>query len=112
MSLRDQLLTAARAKPVVEPFDIPEWGAGPYCLRVMTGTDRHTLAQASDKGKHSFSVLLVVRTLCDQDGTRLFKDDEAGTIESFDSVVIDRVANAAAKLNRLLKAEVDEVKNS
>ncbi len=95
---------------------VPEWG-GDAIVRLLTGTERHTLyAKANAGGKFDmavFSSLLVTMTLVDDQGVRLFADDEVAIIAGKPWKVVERIFDAAEKLNQLSKGSVEEAaKNS
>lgn len=85
-------------------------------LRRITGAERLAWLDAmaktgaettlADALQHECQLLAL--TLCDEQGDRLFKDDETATVrEHIDAVTIDRLAKEAMRLNRLGGEEDD-----
>jgi hypothetical protein len=115
MSLKDQILAAAIAnKNKLEPT--LAWGVA--CnIRVMTGTERDQFeGQVYNDGKmvkEQFRAKLVVKTLSDDQGDRVFTEDDIVQLSEMDSRELDRLYTLAAKVNGLTKQDVDELtKNS
>ncbi len=107
MDLKTRILTAKRA---LEKADIPEWDF-PVYIRRMTLTERGVFADATkearDSGKfdkmRETTPILLALTLCDENGDRIFK--ESSELKDLDSVIMDRIALQALKVNKLTKEE-------
>lgn len=91
----------------VRAIDIPEWG-GPAFIRVLPGPDLDALSGAQHKlgGENSktparLAAEVVGRCLCDENGVRLFTDDEIGALAGKSARVLTRLAQACLEWNGL-----------
>jgi hypothetical protein len=90
-----------------EKFAVPEW-KGDVFLRVLTGTDRDRFEESyADQKMKAFRIRFLLLALCDEDGERLFNDDEADVLGKKSSVVINRLFEAGWKLNAFTQEAVD-----
>ena len=90
-----------------EKIAVPEW-KGDVFLRVLTGTDRDRFEESyADQKMKSFRIRFLLLALCDEDGERLFSDDEADILGKKSSVVINRLFEAGWKLNAFTQEAVD-----
>lgn len=90
-----------------EKIAVPEWG-GDVFLRVLTGTDRDRFEESySEQKMKAFRIRFLLLALCDEDGTRLFGDDEGDILGNKSSVVINRLFEAGWKLNAFTQEAVD-----
>jgi hypothetical protein len=102
---------------VIEEHQVPEWG-GSVFLRAMSGTDRDAFEAGprNDDGKLNMANIrarLLVKCLCDSTGKRLYEDADAVRLGNKNQVVLDRLFTAARTINKLDKADVDQLeKNS
>ena len=89
-----------------ERVHVPEWGGDVY-VRVMTAAERDLweseLYEARQKGLPLKNVRarLAVRVLVDENGQRLFSDDDAAALGAKSGRALDRIFEAASRLNRL-----------
>lgn len=114
MSLnRDQLIAAATASLPTTEVDVPEWG-GKVRVRGMTVGERlavqarartATSAPAEDAAFERLSLDIVVMSLVDEAGNRLFDDTERDIVRGFDSRGFKTVLIAAQELNGMRGAE-------
>jgi uncharacterized protein YfaA (DUF2138 family) len=101
---REQILASRRdRKP--HRFEVPEWG-GDVFIRVLSAKDQMLLADGTDPKDTPVKVLLY--SLVDEDGARLFTDEDFGALLEEDFPVIMRVFSEAAHLNGLSTKELDE----
>jgi hypothetical protein len=114
MLSRESILSADDLAKTVVP--VPEWG-GEVAVRMLTGTERDALyaslrsADGAIDGV-AFRGRLLVRTIVGDDGKRMFADDEVELVNSKSASVLDRLYEAADKLNSTGAAAVEEqVKN-
>lgn len=106
-------LTAAaileRGTAPPQPLYVAEWGGTVY-VREMTGAERDAFElSCSAGGKPSLANLrarLAVRTLCDAEGKRLFRDDQADELGRQSGRALDKIADFAAELNAINQADV------
>lgn len=116
---KEDILQAKDVK--IEAVDVPEWGGGVY-VRSITAAERGQIEEAAakfkeSKGKDSFARTFTVKfaalAICDEEGTRLFKDDEIAQLQLKNAAAIARVAEVAQRLSGFTKEEMDELeKNS
>lgn len=96
----------------LEKLHVPEW-KGDVHLRVISGTDRDRFEESySEQKMKAFRVRFLLLTLCDSKGERLFKDEDAEALGKKSSVVINRLFDAAWKLNAFSPEAVDEMGES
>lgn len=101
---REQILAARRdRKP--HRFEVPEWG-GDVFIRVLSAQDQMQLAEGTEQADMPVKVL--VHSLVDEDGARLFTDDDFAELAAEDWPIIMRVFQEAAHLNGLSTNELDE----
>ena len=108
MSLtREQILgiKSFRSKTI----EIPEWN-GEVRLKAMSGAERESLEErvyetVGDKLQMkkgvSYIPELLVKSWCDDDGNRLFQDDEIDLIKAKDSTILAKLFKVAAEVNGL-----------
>ena len=112
MSLRERLKAAAAPR---KPLKVTVAGLDdPLYVRVMTVGERdawEVLALRSQTGKvpDDFRSRYLASTLCDEDGTRLFNDDEWREIAAMDSGIVSNMFDVAAKHNKLSEADIIEL---
>lgn len=112
MSLKEQFKAAAAPrkplKVAVEGVDMPLY------VRVMKVGERDAWELAginSSNGKipPDFRSRYLVATLCDENGNRLFTDDQWPEIAELDSGIVCSLFDVAAKHNRLSEADITEL---
>ena len=101
----------------IESVDVPEWKTTVH-VRTMTGAERDAFEVSCMAGKAGTNNLANVRArlcavcLCDENGVRLFSDGDADALGKKNGAALERIREAAQKLNRIGAADVDElVKN-
>jgi hypothetical protein len=105
VDLRKRLLGANDIK--VQPIDIPAWG-GTYYLRVISGKARESFEDSYSQEKmKNFRLRFLVLTLCDEDGKPILSDADMEALGERSSVEINRVFDAAWKLNAFTQEAVD-----
>lgn len=96
----------------VEKLNVPEWKTDVY-LKVLSGTERDAFeAGYTDQRMQNFRVRFLVLTLCDEDGDRLFDDEQVALLGKRSSLVLGRLFEASWKLNMLSQDAVDEAGES
>lgn len=107
---RDAILGASDLP--VEEVEVPEWG-GSVFLRSMTGSERDQWEmRIHNNGPENISNIrasLLVLTLVDKDGNRLFKDKDIEALGAKSSSVLSRLFDVARKLNALSSDDVEEL---
>ena len=115
MSLsRDEIL-AKKGGKVIE-LTVPEWG-GTVHLREMTASERDAFEQASlDKSGSARLVNIRARlasvSISDASGKRLFADSDIQSLGELPASALDRIFDAAMRLNKISKADVDELEKN
>jgi hypothetical protein len=115
MSLsRDEIL-AKKGGKVVE-VTVPEWG-GTVHLREMTAAERDAFEQASlDKSGTARLINIRARlasiSICDESGKRLFSDSDIHLLGELPASALDRIFDASMRLNKISKADVDELEKN
>lgn len=114
--LNKQAILAAQDLPH-EDVNVPEWG-GVVRVRTMTGVERDAF-ESESVGKMADGTVqarldnvrarLCSRCLIDEQGNRLFTDDEVDALSKKSGRALGRVFDVAAKLNGLNKADVEEL---
>lgn len=110
----DQILNAEDL--VTEDVEVPEWG-GTVRVRMMTGAERDAFeaSLAQQKGKSvrtnlaNLRARLVAKTAVNAEGKRLFTDEQAGVLGQKSAAALDRVFEAARKLNGMTEKDVEEL---
>lgn len=117
---RDQLrskIAAANDRPLtkIEAGQIDGWDFDVY-LRKLSGADGNDLSAVftqtkAEKGEGAGNVAfcdrLLVRSLTDEDGVRLFADDEAHLINERGSDAVKFLTQKAMEINKLDKVSQD-----
>lgn len=78
---------------------IPEWG-GEVAIRAMTATDRKTLEAYTKKKAlpENYTAKVLVRSIVDGDGNRIFSDDDADLLGQKSARVLYRLFEVARRL--------------
>jgi len=104
-----------------EDVHIPEWGGKKVRVCRLTGTARDAFeAEGIQQRGRSFSVnmqnlraRLLVRTLVNEKGDRLFNDQEIQKLGSKSAKVLDRIFTVAQRLSGLRTEDIESLaKNS
>jgi len=86
-------------------------------VRGMTGTERdgweqsilyHKKKSKNDSYDH-FRASLVVRTVCDESGTRLFDDKEIPKVSGMPAAVLDVLYGVAARMSGITKEDAEKL---
>lgn len=103
-----------------EDVDVPEWG-GKVRVKSLTGRERDALESSMIVGKgknanvnlNNLRAKLVARSVVDEDGKRLFNDDDIAALGAKSAAALTRVYEAAQRLSGITEEDVDELtKNS
>ena len=115
---KDQILAADDLKS--QQVATPEWG-GEVIVKTLTGEERDSLEAAivSSNGKsvvqnrENIRAKLLVRSLVDEHGQRLFTDTEVSALGRKSGKVLDRLFDIATDLSKVTPSDVEELaKNS
>ncbi len=115
---KDQIRKAQDKEFEIVP--VPEWG-GSVRVQSLTGAERDDFEADSvkRKGKRvetnmaNFRARLVARTVVDDNGERLFDDEDAAWLGEKSAAAISRVYDTAARLSGITDKDAEELtKNS
>jgi hypothetical protein len=95
---------------------VKEWDVTLY-LHSMTGAERARFKQIADKlqkeGKEADAdTWLLILTACDEQGNRIFSDEDFERLNSKSATVLTHVAKEALIVNGLLPDSIDEAKKN
>jgi hypothetical protein len=113
MSLFRELLTSEKATTIPrERLELPELG-GFVFVKGMTGGERDEFEKScrDPKGRlrGNTRARLAVRTVVNEDGTRVFTDDDIQMVGRIRVDVLQKVFNLAQKLSGISDADVEEL---
>jgi hypothetical protein len=99
-----------------EDVDVPEWN-GAVRVRALTGTERdaYEASMSQQRGKNyvrnlaNIRAKLVVKTVVDEQGERVFSDQDANALGKKSASALDRIFEVAARLSRLSDEDVEEL---
>jgi hypothetical protein len=106
---RDTILAIADYR--VEAVDVPEW-AGQVHVRTLSARDREAFERRYAEDKSNFVTRLVAATLCDEAGSPLFTDVDVEALGGKSFRAINRIFDAALKLNALSDAAVEDAEKN
>ncbi|HEX6880944.1 MAG TPA: phage tail assembly chaperone [Terriglobales bacterium] len=117
---REEILAADDIR--IELVQVPEWGGVVY-IRTLSGTQRERYVESIRKvtghgKKQSVEIVLAesgaklaAQTICDEKGTLLFSEMDVKALGKKSSKALQRIIDAAAKLNGLDDEAEEEAKN-
>ena len=115
MLSKEQILKADDSKTI--ELDVPEWG-GTVMIGTMSGFARDQF-EAAILGKNgganttNIRAKLAASTLIDEEGNLLFTAKDVAALGKKSAAALDRVFEAAQKLNRISDTDVEDLaKNS
>lgn len=103
-----------------EEVDVPEWG-GTVLVQGLSGRERDDLEASMIKGKgknasvnlENLRAKVVARTVVDEDGKRIFEDQDIPALTQKSAAALNRVYEVAQRLSGITQEDVDELtKNS
>lgn len=111
---RDAILHAQDIR--TETVAVPEWG-GEVEVRGLTGTERDALEASivEQRGRktsinlHNIRAKLVAQSVVDEDGARIFTDDDVAELGRKSGMALDRVYTVAQRLSGLTTADIEEL---
>ena len=114
---RDQILSADdTSKRVTVP--VPEWAdGGEVLVGIMEGHQRDKFEVEYSKARegkspHGIRGWLAAATLIDESGKRLFTPADIAALSRKSSIPLDRIWEAATKLNGLTQADVEALQKN
>lgn len=117
-SLKEKILAADDMRMV--PVEIPEWDNETVYLKPVSAAQWDlTISEIKRdhfgkiENKPNWRAWLVCQVLCEQDGTRVFSDQDAGMLGKKSSVAVQRLFDKLAEMNGLSEKDAQELeKNS
>jgi hypothetical protein len=113
MLTREQILGASDLKTAT--VDVQEWG-GIVSVRMLTSAERDSIAailsDKSDDAVSRFRHRLIVATMVDDSGARIFFDGEEQLLSGKSAAAIERVFTASARLNGLAAGAVEDAEGN
>lgn len=109
MNLRETILAADDRKPVKLP--VPEWGCDIF-LKPLNGHERSRIVRAASSNDSTLYGLAVVLSACDEQGNKLFTEQDIPALNEKSGAVLDRVATVIVKANGLHPGAEDDAKNA
>ena len=113
---KDMILAVNDQK--IEKVPVPEWGGMVY-VRSLSGTERDafeaSMATVGPDGKqeklnlNNFRARLSAMAICDQDGKRLFSDQDATALGEKNIKALLRIYMTAARLSALRNSDMLEL---
>ena len=99
-----------------EEVYVPEWKTW-ICVRALTGAERDAFESSvvEQRGKstkmnlRNIRAKLVALTAVDEEGKRLFTDDDAALLGKKSAAALDRVFDVAQRLSGLRQEDVEEL---
>jgi hypothetical protein len=98
---RDAILAASDIQ--TKEVDVPEWG-GSVFIKGMTGAERDNFEAANQDGSGgqkltNLRARFLVRCIVNENGTKIFSDQDAAALGKKSSAAINRLWEAASELN-------------
>lgn len=101
---------------VKELVHVPEWGGEVY-VRGMTGAERDSFESSiiqmrgrdANVNFRNIRAKLASLTICDENGKRLFTDDDVNALAKKSAVALQRVFTVAQRLSGIGEADVKEL---
>lgn len=107
---RDEILAAAD-RPIVL-VDVPEWG-GAVFVRSISGAERDAFELSWAADKTNIRAKLAAVCCCDESGDPLFDHaDDIAALGDKSGAALDRVFDAATKLNKFTDKDIDELEKN
>ena len=107
MALSKKAILAAKDTKLKGPVAVPEWGGDVY-FRTISGLERDQFEDAySEQKMKAFRARFLVLTISDENGERLFGDNEVEALGQKSSVVINRLFDEAWQHNAFTQEAVD-----
>lgn len=110
--LLDRSAILARTQLPSEEVDSPELG-GKLRVRVMSAVERDRWEAVHSRGPtENLRARILQATCCDEDGKLLFAIEDIPALNQLPWVAVERVVEAAVKLNRLDNDEVKDLEKN
>ena len=114
MLTREEILSKTKLK--TQAVDVPEWG-GSILVSEMNGAGRdaweQSLTERDSKGRVANPrAKLVVATVVDESGNRLFSDADIDAIGKLSSRSLTAICDVAQRLNMLLSDDLERAEKN
>lgn len=114
MLTRDMILEADDLK--TETVKVPEWG-GEVRVRMMTAADRDVYEQRLFQSREGGTIkniraTLAAMCLVDDEGGRMFNEDDIEILGRKSASALNRVFEAAQRLNRITDDDLEELQGN
>jgi hypothetical protein len=110
---KDAILKADDLKK--EVVSVPEWG-GEVIISAMTGYARDAweqhLVESKDGALSNIRARLVVATAVDEQGNRLFTEQDVKALGEKSVAALERCVKVAQRLNRLTQTDLDDLQKN
>ena len=109
-----EAILALKLNLKVEPVQV---GDLKICVKTLTGRERDAFENSCFKGKgkarelstENIRAKLLVRSICDSSGVRLFADNETELLGDLPADALDTLFTVAQKLSGLGQSDVEEI---
>jgi hypothetical protein len=105
---RNAILNASVGEIVTVP--VPEWG-GDVCLRPLSGAEVSVI-YGKDMPSEQVTQALVVASICDESGARLFTNEDAPALFAKSYSSLQPIITKALEINRMTKESADAAKKA
>ena len=97
----------------IKKVEIPEWG-GELCLRGLTARERDHFEASigASANLDNLRARLVVLTVCDESGSRVFKDSDAIELGKKNAQVVNRLFEIARSMSGMADEDVKELEKN
>lgn len=97
----------------VKEVSVPEWG-GEVCVRGLTARERDQFEASigSSANLDNLRARLVVLSVCDENGDRLFKDSDAIELGKKNAQVVNRLFDIARSMSGMSDQDVSELEGN
>jgi hypothetical protein len=111
---REQILAAQDLRR--EKVTVPEWG-GDVFVKALTGLERDGFDMSLIGADRKADLLgarakLAVRCIVDENGERLFGDDDVQFLAAKSATALERIGRVAQRLNGMGDSELEDIKGN
>ncbi|APW60487.1 hypothetical protein [Paludisphaera borealis] len=99
-------------RPEVKEVQVPALGDAVYVKQLTVGEMNRLHIESSKEGGLNFSMYLIVTSVCDADGVRVFNDDDVDRVSGLPTQVFTDVLKAAVAVNKLSEDDVKDLEKN
>lgn len=103
-------ILAAPDLPTIS-VDVPEWG-GKVVIKALTAAQRDRFEVSFESSKENLRARVAVLSIVDAEGKPVFSEQDAAALGAKNSKALDRIFEAASKLNRLSDNDIEELEKN